>query len=446
MVASGVTAGRHGASGRRFPSPGRRSLLIAAVLFSTLRFGAAVNSGRQELVYGDYAATLPGAYVERLNPTLWNSPDLSRSWAYHGESYLHGPTQFLTLYHLGYLDSYAQIARLLLIVYAIVTLAAVLVMWRTLTHAEEGPVPLAAVYAATLSFFPMIQAYSQREFENVLLLAVALMFWAAVRDRQGWFGGLLAYVTWFKYLPIVVVPYVAARRWGRALLTYLIVSGALLSAAHLLFDLRHFFDNLVPTVAGSQIASTLGQVDFCRGGEPGFSTANRTFAGIRWGLCTLQDRGLPIPLPATYLLLVAACATAAIAGFVRLERQGPQSPGHERWRRILELSIALTCYTTFFFTHYYYLSVLIVPVTALLVRFLAQGRRASLGAWFVMYACLSTFTIPVGLIDRIIGVKPWEFDAWDWYMRQALYLPGELLLLALLLREYVGLSGPASRT
>ena len=42
---------------------------------AVVRFAGVVASGVTAVTYGDFAATLPGAYAERLNPTLWNSPD-----------------------------------------------------------------------------------------------------------------------------------------------------------------------------------------------------------------------------------------------------------------------------------------------------------------------------------------------------------------------------------
>src|SRR6266540_311773 len=246
VAASRVTRSRP--AGRQVPQI-PRAVTVAAVLFATARFALSIYSGRRDLVRGDFAATLPGGYVQRLNPTLWNSPDLIHSWAYHEQTYFHGPTQFLTLYQLAYFNSYAEIARFLLIAYVFVILAAFVVMWRMLRDAGGSTTSGAAVYAATLSLFPVIQAYSQREFENVILLAIAVMFWAAVRNRQSLMGTLLAYITWFKYLPILIVPYVALRRWTRALVAFIVASIAILGAAHWLFDLRHFVDNPVPSVA-----------------------------------------------------------------------------------------------------------------------------------------------------------------------------------------------------
>ena len=69
--------------------------------------------------HGDYYAAMPGAYVRAVNPTLWDSPDLQGAWGYHLDTYFHGPTQYLTLYPVAYLDSYAQIAAVLLPIYAV---------------------------------------------------------------------------------------------------------------------------------------------------------------------------------------------------------------------------------------------------------------------------------------------------------------------------------------
>src|SRR5437764_14884143 len=94
-----------------------RTLLMLALLLAALRVAGAGHSARTS-VGGDFAATLPGAYAETLNPRLWNSDDLQGSWGFHKRFYLYGPTQYLTLYPIVFLNSYAQIATVLLFVYA----------------------------------------------------------------------------------------------------------------------------------------------------------------------------------------------------------------------------------------------------------------------------------------------------------------------------------------
>jgi glycosyl transferase family 87 len=389
------------------------------------------------LNHGDFAATLPGGYAEQLNPRLWNSQDLEGSWAFHKHSYLHGPTQFLTLYPVAFLDSYTAIARLLLFIYPIAILAGVLVLCRALDATDGRRTPRSAVYASTLLFYPLIQAFSQREFEIVIFLAVAVMLWAAVRDQQEWLGGAVAYVTWFKYLPIVLVPYLAIRGCRRAVVWFAACSAIILLLAHLLFDLRHFVDNQVPSVAGGHLAAIVGAVDFCQGTEPRYRFGNQTFASVRWAFCTLENEGLTIRPLVAYLTCAAIVAYVSILGFVRLERLRPLPPASERWRRVLELSLMVSVYTTFFFAHYYYLTVLAVPLAVLLVRFLRERRWGSLALWSGTYACLSVFTIPIGVVDRLLHLPSGELVAWTWYMRHVLYLPGELGLQALLLGEYL---------
>lgn len=410
-----------------------RWIAAVAVAFATVRFGVIAYNGARNVVYGDYAATLPGGYVERLNPTLWNAPDLTQSWAYHEHTYLHGPTQFLALYPMAYLNSYAAIARVLLVVFAFVLLAGIVVLWRTLASVCGREVSKAAVFAATLSFFPLLQAYAQHEFECVMFLAVTVMYWTAVQDRRRWLGATVAFVTWFKYLPIVLVPYLVARRWWKAVAAFAITSAAILTAGQLLFGLRHFVDNDVPAVAGGLLTAIRGGVDFCQDILPRYRFGNTTFVSMRWAACTLEDQGVAIRPLLAYLMCAAVVAYVGVVGFVHVEwRRDELSASAERWRRILELSVIVTVYSTFFFAHYYYLSVLAAPLAVLLVRYLEQRRYASLVLWGATYFFLSAFTLPVTWFFH-----PRHGDAWTWYMRHVVYLPGELGLLALLLREYV---------
>src|SRR4051794_11476497 len=98
------------------PSALVRALLIAAALAAAARFGAAIYRA-PAAAHGDFLTTLPGAYARALNPTLWNSDDLRDSLGFHREIYLYGPTQYLLLYPIVFLNSYAQIARVLGVVY-----------------------------------------------------------------------------------------------------------------------------------------------------------------------------------------------------------------------------------------------------------------------------------------------------------------------------------------
>src|SRR5262245_64054269 len=92
---------------------------------------------------------------------------------YHRDTYYHGPTQYLTLYAMAFFDSYRQIARALMPVYALVLGAAFWCMWRGLRRLAPEPFLVVPLFASTFLFFPLIQSYVQREFEIVILLGLA---------------------------------------------------------------------------------------------------------------------------------------------------------------------------------------------------------------------------------------------------------------------------------
>jgi len=211
---------------------------------------------------GDFYATMPGAHVRDLNPALWDSPDLAGSWAFKGERYLYGPTQFLTLYPLALFDSYADLSRFLLIAYGVLLLVIVGVMWRILNVLDAARPPLrAAVFASTLLYLPLLQAYVQREFEVVLVTVFAVTLYAIVRRREGVAGAALGYVTWFKFLPIVFLTYFIARRWRGAILAFVLTSLTVLAASHVWFDLRRFTP--VAELADRTASSMLSARDMC---------------------------------------------------------------------------------------------------------------------------------------------------------------------------------------
>ena len=103
------------------------------------------------------------------------------------------------------------------------------------------------------------------------------------------------------------------------------------------------------------------------------------------------------------------------------------------WRDVLEFAI-MTTICACFLAHYYYLIVLVIPFTALLVRYLAENRWTALLIWLFAYASVSAFIVPPGIVTRLAGI-----DVWAAYIKGAWFLPGELLLIALLLWEYVRL-------
>lgn len=411
----------------------RKWAVVAVLIVSVARFGHVAYQGLTYSV-GDFYSTLPGAYVQSLNPTLWASPDLT-DMVGRVSHYHRGPTQYLTAYPLSLLDSYREIANVLLVVYGLLIPGVAYLMWRTFAPGSRDYQLLALVISTSLLFFPTLQAYVAREFELVILAGTVLLFSAAGRDRLFAAGAWAAYISLYKYMPLALLPYLVVRRWWRALAGFAAMSVVLLAAAHVLFGIGNFtsdgYAGSFVTAIWNNLQSTqefcYGQFQFLR------YSASTNDVSVGLGLCGVHER-VPLPVVAIYLGLIAATLLALGFGFCRLEFGGAQDDGVEQWRRVLELSAVVIVYTTFFLTHYYYLTVLIVPLTALMVRAYQQRRRGLWMAWAASYLLLSAFLVPLTAVGRWV-----EMDLWMLYIHSLAYLPGELLLLGTVLYEYVGL-------
>jgi len=416
---------------------GRHWLSAVLVILAVGRIVAAVYAANAN-VRGDYYASLPGAYVQTLNPTLWDSPDMEGAMGYHLDTYFHGPTQYLTLYAMAFFDSYRQIARALMPVYALVLAAAFWLMWRGMRRLAPEPPMAVPLFASTFLFFPLIQSYVQREFEVVILVALSAALVALVHDRRGLASVLLAYVAWFKYSPLIFAGWFALRRWTRALAAFAATSVVVLLLAHAAFGLGRFVNNNVPAHASQVLrvwdygfargpGDELYGIGFCTG----WFESETTLANVRHGLCSLSSRFHWLAPNVVYLLLCIGVAAVYLTAHARAERASPFPAVTEAWRRALELSIVTTVWATFFFNHYYYLIVLILPLNVLLTRYLMTGNTIRLITWAFAYFFISAFVVPTSVLARLSGV-----GVWTAYITGAWFLYGELLLMALLLLEY----------
>jgi hypothetical protein len=408
--------------------------LALLVALAILRFGLVFTAGLR-FNRGDFYATLPGAHAQAVNPTLWNSPDLEDIQGKQA-AYLRGPTQYVTLYPLVYLDSYATIAAVLLVGYGIVILLIAEVSYRFLRPLTDGALTRAPLLIATLLYFPLLQGWLGREFELVITLAVACAYWATVHDKRGTLGALLAYVSLYKYLPFLSVPYLLVRRWWSSVTAFLATTAVLLVAAQWLVGLEGFVKNHIPGMAMGLITTLTSTKAFCDGPVK----LLRFFefgqeVSVRTALCSSsQWSGIP---PATaYLALVGIVLSASIYGTWRLERAAELPAATERWRRVWELSLVVVVSTTFFYGHYYYLGVLILPLNALMVRFSNRPTRSwpRLSLWGLAYLLLAAFLLPPTYVSRAIGI-----DVWKLYFTYNVYFPGELILLGLILHQYATL-------
>jgi len=419
----------------------RRWLQVLIVALVCARVAGIAWSARTS-THGDYYASLPGTYVQTVNPTLWTSPDMTGAMGYLLNTYYHGPTQYLTLYPVAYLDSYAAIAALLLPLYLVVLAACFWFLWQALRCLAPGVSLGVPLFAATFLFFPLLQAFLQREFEIVVALGLAFALAQLVQGRPSVAAAALAYIAWFKYIPLLFAGYLDVRGWAKAVLVFALTSTAILIATHLVFGWSEFFNNNVPSHAAQvfnvlqagfvpDAAGVLRGTGFCNG----WFETETTLANVRHGLCALAATRPWLPPHAIYLLVCAGVAVTYLASHARLNRAATLGPADEAWRRALEFSIVTTVCACFFFAHYYYLVVLVIPYGVLMTRYLVTRQWSRLLAWGLSYVLVSAFVIPIGVISQLLGI-----DAWAWYFRGAWFLPGELLLMALLLIEYWALA------
>lgn len=408
--------------------------ILLLLVLAVARFALVFESGFRFSI-GDFHATLPGPYAEAVNPTLWRSADLGNVLG-RQPAYLRGPTQYVTMYPLVYFDSYATIAAFLLAAYGLVILLVAEVTFRMLRDVTGEPLARAPLFITTMCYFPLLQAWLGREFEVMIVAAFALVFWAAARNRLAGMGALLAYVTLYKYLPVIAVPYLIVRRWWRSLFFFAATSAVLIGTAHWLVGLRGFVSNHIPGMAVGLFTTLTSTKAFCDGPIPLLRFFEQgQDVGVRTALCRISQ-AVPLPPAAAYLALVALVLGTSLFGFWRLEHAASLPKRSEQWRRIWELSLVVIVSTTFFYGHYYYLGVLILPLNAIMVRLTRGPTRkwTPLGLAVLAYMLLSAFLVPPSFVSRITGT-----DVWRLYFLTVAYFPGQLIVLGLVLHQYVTL-------
>lgn len=405
---------------------------------------------------GDFLATLPGAYAETLNPRLWNSEDLRGGMGFHKSVYIYGPTQYLSLYPIVFLDSYAQIARVLLYAYALVVAWAIYLIWRTLAVDRPEPPPFAPVVSVALLFFPLLQAYGQREFEVVLFLFLAAATYLLVTGRERAAGALLGYATWFKIWPIVFLGYFLVKRQWNAVVAFLVASLLTLGAAQLVFGLDRFImfnPDLTPARGGGEVwqfwpsalvspemlqptvwtsaPKHIGEgIGFCHGWYPG----QQTMVSVRWAVCGLDYANRWFPSRVVFFGLAALFSAAAALGFVLAERRHTWTAADRAFRIICEVSLIVFGAAFMMRAHYHYLVFLLLPIAALAYQYANNRQWTRLVCLGAAYVILSAFVVPLSVSSRLLG-----FDFWAFYTRHVLYLYGELTVVGLLFWEYLRL-------
>jgi glycosyl transferase family 87 len=426
---------------------GRARVLTAlCIVIGVLYFAKAMYRGAS-FTRGDFYFSLPGEYAARLNPSLWVSPDLEEARAFNHGAYMYGPSQYLTLFPIVFLNSYRAIAATLLVVYAAVAIGAWYLLWNLLSDGEERTAAMgAALFALMFAFLPMTQALIQREFEVVALLALVAACACYARGRDTASGALVAYLTWFKYWPIVLIGTFVLHRRVKALAGFAAGSVAILGAAHLLFGLPNFLisrtafivEGLVrPLGSGYRLYPAMERgalkSDFCRQWIEGRGTA----ADVRWMLCGVQDRFPALPAKATFYAIAIVTAVAFVAGALVIAAR-PQTASIAKWSAIWEFSLLTIAGGAFVHAHYYYFVALVLPLGALAFWYAQHPqphRRTKVALWALCYTLLNALLFPTTWLSAIM-----QRNMWTVYLDSGLCLLGVLLLLALVLWEFLRLT------
>lgn len=430
-----------------------RAFEVACVATGTAFLAKALYRG-MAFTHGDFYFSLPGEYAARLNPTLWNSPDLREALAFNHGAYIYGPSQYLTLFPVVFLDSYHAIAAALLVVYAAVAIAAWYVLWTTLREGEAAMRGMgAATFALTFAFLPTTQALIQREFEVVALLALTAACALYVRRRDTASGALVAYLTWFKYWPVALIGTFVVHRRVRGLVGFVAGSAVLLGAAQLIFGLPQFLilrtagiiEGLVRPLGSGYVlypAMERGALksDFCRQWIGGRGTA----ADVRWMLCGVEDRFPALPAKGAFYAIAIVTAAAFLAAALAVGGRAETDPSVAKWTGIWEFSLLTIAGGAFVHAHYYYYVMFVLPLSALACWYAARPqpwRRTKIALWVVAYTLLNALIVPMSWLSAASGR-----DAWTLYLDSGVCLLGVLLLLGLVLWEFVRLALVAPRT
>jgi hypothetical protein len=419
--------------------------MVCLVIGSAYLIKALVRGA--EFTQGDFYFSLPGEYARRLNPALWNSPDIRAARDFSHGMYLYGPTQYLTLFPIVFLNSYGAIASTLLVLYTAVVGGACYLLWKLVTM-NEVPLPVmgAVAFAIVGAFLPLTQALIQREFEVVaFLVLVAACLWFA-RGRDAASGAAVAYLTWFKYWPIVLLSAFVIHRRYKGLAAFAVASAGLLLAAQLVFGLQHFIIGKTIAIIGGLVRPLGGgevlypampggaqKSDFCRQWIWGRGTA----ADVRWALCGVEDRLPLFPARAVFAALVIITAAVFVWGAYRLERSRRDS-ATVKWAAVWEFSLLTMGGASFVHGHYYYFIVFLLPFVALAYWYATRQqrwRRTKVALLAASYLLLNAFMVPTSWLSRLL-----QRDAWALYLDSGLTLLGTLLLLALVLWEFARLA------
>ena len=160
----------------------------------------------------------------------------------------------------------------------------------------------------------------------------------------------------------------------------------------------------------------------------------QTAVGVRWAICRLAYSHRWLPAPEVFYTAAIVLALVALCAFIRIRQKDTLTEGEHRWSTIWEMSLVTMGAALMLSAHYYYFVFLTLPLTAMAYHLVHPRQPLKLAALAGAYCLLSAFLIPLSLGSSVLGI-----DVWRFYVEHAVYLYGEIILVALVLWEYTAI-------
>ena len=379
----------------------RRSLSIAALLYSLLHF--AITGVRQPLAnfYGDFLASFPTWKMASLfhRMDLYEC-SLAEDWGWGPPPIWHyGPVlHLITIPLLAFPTLRSAYVAWLFVNYIFVVVAAIVAV-RILGVDRTSVLVVTLVFC---NFNPLYEALTQRTIEifELMLLFVAWSFYR--RGRDAGCGVAIGIAAMTKFLPLIFLPWFILRRRWRALAASIAVIVPLAIAAQLVFGWQH-----------SGILIQLGGVTFLKS-ELDQSLSGMVARLIEWTHC-------PLPAPVAGLVVVLI-ALGVLMAFM-LEARRREGSEDIEFGLLAAAMVLLAPHN-----EQYYFIFLLLPYLLLYRRY--RERWSIRAALLALSFFLVAMPVPLSIVQRFAS-----FDVFSLYLRAGIPFVGAALLVAVLVRE-----------
>ncbi len=355
------------------------------------------------------------------DPYAIPNPDLHAPWDYRiTTTYIYPPLFAALLVPLTYLPA-GLVARFWIVLMQALAVLALVVVYRALGRPTRRE--LLAMTAVTATFLPLIATALTGAMNPILLFLCALALPPLLRHEQRRTGLWLGLAIGIKLFPVGVLPYLAFRRFGRALL-YATLAAALTVAFGVVITrpaaLGHYVFDLLPALgAGNGYRENQSLLGFftrlCSPGGPDGASAGP-------GACA---RALTVPAD---LLLLAALWWATARDSLW---QVPEAV--RRRRRALEYALALLTVPLIASISWGLHLVLILLPIAIILRYMVAESYLTPVRVGIFAGALACFSVIRGAYYTFL-LHPASAAGWaGLLMQSAVRIVSESYLLGLLL-------------